>query len=362
MTFPAQQVRFCTSRDKTRIAYATCGEGPPLVNVFRWGAHLELDWQTPVWHSWLAALGHGRKLIRYDARGCGLSDHDVEDFSLDRHVEDLEAVVQACGIERFPLVGMTGGGPIGVAYSVRHPGNVSGLVLYGSYLQGRIARSTTPEQKDETEALLRLVEMGWAREDDSFRQLYSSQSIPDATIEQFRSFNEVMRKSAPASNAAQLIRAMHAFDIKALAPQLRCPALVMHAQDDRRVPFEQGRALAAAIPNARFVPLESRNHLLLEQEPAWQKMVNELEAFLAAVMPSTKPVERDILGLTPRESEVLELIAQGIDNRTIAHRLHMGEKTVRNNVSTIMSKLSVNTRARAIVVAREAGFGQAHAD
>ncbi|MEO5595748.1 MAG: alpha/beta fold hydrolase [Lysobacteraceae bacterium] len=359
MALPTQQIRFCTSADNVRIAYAVCGEGPPLVRSLQWGTHLELDWQTPVWRSWLGALTRGNTLVRYDARGCGLSDRDIVDFSSERHLEDLEAVVTACGLDRFALIGMTGGGPYAVRYATRHPEHVSHLVLYGSYLRGRIARSTTPELKDETETLLHLIELGWGRDDPSFRQLYSSQSIPDATPEQFQSFNELLRKSASAANAAKLLRVLHADDISRLAPQLQCPTLVLHPREDRRVPFEQGRALAAAIPNARFVPLDSRNHLLLEQEPAWRRLLAELEAFLPHANAATKSAsDRNVQGLTAREHEVLELVAQGIANRAIGERLHMGEKTVRNNVSNIMAKLGVCTRAEAIVTAREAGFGQ----
>ena len=358
MIFPAQQIRFCTSRDNVRIAYAICGEGPPLVRSLQWGTHLELDWQTPVWRSWLTALTRGNTLIRYDARGCGLSDRDVDDFSSERHAEDLEAVVKACGLQKFALIGMTGGGPYSIIYATRHPEQISHLVLYGSFLQGRIARSTTPEQKEETETLLRLIELGWARDDPSFRQLYASQTIPDATTDQFRSFNELLRKSASPANAAKLLRALHADDVSDLAPRVQCPTLVLHAREDARVPFEQGRALAAAIPNARFVPLDSRNHLLLEQEPAWRTLLAELEAFLPANTHSKSTARPQSDGLTPREHEVLELIAQGIDNRSIGQRLHMSEKTVRNNVSNIMSKLGVHSRSEAIVTAREAGFGQ----
>ena len=363
MLSPAQQIRFCTSRDNVRIAYAICGEGPPLVRALQWGTHLELDWQTPVWHSWLTALSAGRTLVRYDARGCGLSDRDVCDFSSERHIEDLEAVVAACGLDRFALIGMTGGGTYGVIHAARHPEQVSQLVLYGSYLRGRVARSTTPEQQDETETLLRLIEMGWERDDPSFRQLYSSQTIPDATIDQFRSFNDLLRKSASPANAAKLLRVLHADDVGDVAAQVRCPTLVFHAREDRRVPFEQGRALAAAISDARFVPLASRNHLLLEQEPAWRTLLTELGAFLPdAKTPPKRARGCRLEGLTPREHEVLELVAQGIDNRSIGQRLHMGEKTVRNNVSNIMAKIAAHTRAEAIVTAREAGFGQHSAD
>jgi pimeloyl-ACP methyl ester carboxylesterase/DNA-binding CsgD family transcriptional regulator len=362
MTPPRQQIQFCTSRDDTRIAYAICGDGPPLVRALQWGTHLELDWQTPVWCSWLTALTRGNTLIRYDARGCGLSDGDVGDFSSERHLEDLEAVVNAAGLHRFALLGVTGGGPSSIRYAIHHPEQVSHLVLYGTYLRGRIARSTTPEQKEETETLLRLIEMGWERDEPSLRQLFSSQTIPEATADQFRSFNELMRKSASPSNAANLLRALHTDDISEIAPQVRCPTLVLHAREDARLPFEQGRALAAAIPNARFVPLDSRNHLILEQEPAWRTLLAELDAFLPRAKSSaTNGLARKLDGLTAREHEVLDLVAQGIDNRRIAEQLHMGEKTVRNNVSNIMAKLGVRTRAEAIVTAREAGFGQASA-
>jgi len=359
MKSPAQEIRFCTSTDRTRIAYAIYGEGPPLVRSLQWGTHLELDWQTPVWRAWLEALARGNTLVRYDARGCGLSDRDVDDFSTERHMEDLEAVVKASGFHRFALIGMTGGGPYGIAYATRYPEQVSHLVLYGSYLRGRIVRSKTAEQKEETETLVRLVELGWERDDPSFRQLYSSQTIPEATADQFRSFNDLLRRSASPVNAGKLLRVLHSDDISALTAEVRCPTLVLHAREDARVPFEQGGALAAAIPGARFVPLESRNHLLLEQEPAWRTLLAELTAFLPAANADCRSAPpHSSHGLTKRELEVLELVAQGIDNRSIAHRLHMGEKTVRNNVSNVMAKLGAHTRGEAIVKAREAGFGR----
>jgi pimeloyl-ACP methyl ester carboxylesterase/DNA-binding CsgD family transcriptional regulator len=358
---PSQQIRFCSSRDGTRLAYAVCGSGPPIVRSLQWGTHLELDWHTPVWRAWLGALSRGNTLIRYDSRGCGLSDRDVADLSHERHLEDLDAVVQACAPQRFALLGMTGGGPSAVTYAVRHPERVSHLVLYGTFLRGRIVRSTTPELMEETETRLRLIELGWGRDDAAYRQVYTTQFIPEATPEQFKTFNELLRRSASPANAHALLREFHRQDITALAPQVRCPTLVLHPRDDGSVPFEEGRALAAAIPDARFVSLASRNHLLLEQESAWATLLAELDAFLphaASAGARVDDAQPHVDGLTAREHEVLELVAQGIDNRLIAKTLHLSEKTVRNNVSTLLSKLGVHTRAAAIVAARDAGLGR----
>ena len=345
MTPTAQQIRFCTSRDGTRIAYAVAGDGPPLVRALQWGTHLELDWQTAVWRPWLSAMSDGHTLIRYDSRGSGLSDRDVEDFSSERHFEDLEAVVKACGLQRFAMIAITGGVASALMYTTRFPERVSCLVIYGSFLRGRIARDVTPAQREETEMLLRMIELGWGRDEPSFRQLFSSQLMPDATADQYRSLRELLRESASAANAARLLRSFHADDVSALAPQVQCPTLVLHPRDDQRVPFEQGRALAAAIPNARFVPLDSSNHILLEQEPAWRTFVAELRSFLlgtATTRTIASPVGK-ISGLTAREGQVLELVAQGIDNRRIGVRLYISEKTVRNNVSNVMAKLGVHT-------------------
>lgn len=359
MTHPAQQIRFCSSRDGVRIAFATCGRGPPLVKPANWVSHLELDWESLVWHPWLSELARRHTLIRYDARGCGLSDRERVEFSFERYVEDLEAVIEAAGVKDFTLVGLTGGGPIAIAYAARHPERVSRLVLYGAFARGRIVRAANAQEIEEAETLLKLIELGWGKDDSAFRQLVTSQVLPDGTIEQFRSYNEFLRRSASPENAAKLTKAWYTVDVRAIAPQIRCPTLVLHPRDGFRVPFEEGRTLAALIPGARFVPLESRNHILLEQEPAWRQFVAELDDFLPAI-PAIPVRHADLRldDLTAREREVVELVAQGLDNNTIAKRLGVRDKTVRNHVSTILSKLDLHSRAEAIVRAREAGYGQ----
>src|SRR6266849_6310936 len=358
MTHPPQQIRFCTSQDGVQIAYATSGNGPPLVRAPHWATHLEFDWESPVWRPWLSLLAHRHTLIRYDQRGFGLSDRNGVDLSFERHIEDLEAVVDAAGFKQFVLTGMTGGGPIAIAYAARHPDRVSHLVLYGTFTRGRIARAANALELEEAHTLLKLIEIGLGRDDPAFRQFVTSQFFPDGTAEQFRSFNELVRQSASPSDAATLLRVFYTIDIREIAPKVRCPTLVLHPSEDARVPFEEGRALAGLIPGARLVALDSRNHILLEQEPAWKRLVAELDDFL----PSAQAGPAGAAGpgfdeLTAREHDVLELVAQGLDNTSIGEALGMSEKTVRNHVSTIFSKLDVKSRAQAVVRAREAGFG-----
>lgn len=358
MALPTQRIRFCSSRDGTRIAFAVTGQGPPLVKALHLASHLELDLHDPVLGPWLAEMARGRALIRYDPRGFGLSDREVRDVSLERHLEDFAAVVAAAGLGRFALIGLAGGGAVAVHYAARHPERVSHLVLYGTFLLGRLARATTPEETAEAEMLLRLVEVGWGKDDPAFRQLYTSQMIPDGTAEQFRSLNELMRHASSPENVARFLRELHGVDLRTIAPEVRCPTLVLHAREDRRVPFAQGRALAAAIADSRFVPLDSRNHVLLPHEPALKQFAAALDGFLPTTDATQGAGAALIECLTKREHQVLELVAQGLGNAAIGERVGMSEKTVRNNVSAILSKLGVHTRAEAIVKARQAGFGR----
>ncbi len=282
-----QSIRFCQSADGVRLAYATIGAGPPLVKAANWLSHLEFDWQSPIWRHWLIGLAQQHTLIRYDERGCGLSDWNVDDFSFEAWVRDLEAVVDAAGVERFPLIGLSQGGPIAIAYATRHPERVSHLILYGSYARGKLKRDLTAEKIDEVETLVKLIRIGWGRENPAFRQVFTSMFIPDATLEQYRWFNDLQRASASPENAARLVEGFNAIDVRQLAAQLDLPTLVLHARGDMRIPFEEGRLLASLIPGARLVTLESNNHILLEHEPAWQKFLSEVHEFLATPDRST---------------------------------------------------------------------------
>jgi len=276
-----QEIRFCTAEDGVRIAYATVGEGPPLIKAANWLNHLEFDWESPIWRHVLRELASDRTLVRYDERGNGLSDWDAEDISFDAFVEDLEAVVDAVGVERFALLGISQGCAVSIAYAVRHPERVSHLVLHGGYALGWHHRGSA-EDRERRRALATLMRQGWGEESPAFRQVFTSLYIPDATPEQMQWFNDLQRYSTSPDNAVRLWEALGAIDVRALLPRVTTPTLVLHSRNEAAVPFAAGRHLASSIPGARFVPLESRNHLLVEQEPAWPRFMGEIRTFLAS--------------------------------------------------------------------------------
>jgi pimeloyl-ACP methyl ester carboxylesterase/DNA-binding winged helix-turn-helix (wHTH) protein len=274
-----QEIRFCTGADKVRIAYASVGEGPLLVKAANWFNHLEHDWQSPIWSHLLRELATGRRLVRYDARGNGLSDWDVDDLSFEAFVRDIDNVVAAARLERFALLGISQGCAVSIAYAVRHPEQVSRLILYGGYARGKRQRGSLKEI-DQAAALITLIRQGWGQENPAFRQIFTSLFVPGATVEQMQWFNDLQRKTASPENAARLREAVDGIDVTDLLPKLQVPTLVLHCRGDDMVPFDEGRRLAAAIPGARFVALESRNHLLLQGEPAWFRFIEEVNQFL----------------------------------------------------------------------------------
>jgi pimeloyl-ACP methyl ester carboxylesterase/DNA-binding CsgD family transcriptional regulator len=354
-----QQIRLCTSRDGVRLAYAITGCGAPLVKVANWMSHLEFDVGSPVWSHMITALSATHTLIRYDERGCGLSDRDIEDLSFDAWLRDLETIVDATGVDRFPLLGISQGASLAVAYAVAHPHRVSHLVLHGGYARGRLKRDhLSPRLREEAELMNKLAEFGWGQENPAFRQFFTTQFIPGGSAEQHAWFNELERVSTSPLNAARFMRVFNEIDVVALLPRVSCPTLVLHAVRDARVPFDEGRLIASEIPGARFVPLESGNHLLLEVEPAWRRWLEEVRAFLPAAEPVRHPA---FTALTRRERDIVELIAQGRDNAQIAANLDLREKTVRNHITSIFAKLEVENRSQAIVLARKAGFDRAGA-
>lgn len=351
-----QEIRFASTPDGQRIAFASLGHGYPLVKTGHWMTHLEWDWQTPVWGPWIRALSEGRRLVRYDIRGCGLSDRRAAPGSLDQMVEDLEAVVDALALERLALLGCSQGGAVAMTYAARHPDRVSHLVLCDAYARGALVRRPGRANEEIIEALCRLVQAGWGQSNAAYRQLFTTQFFPGGSREHAESFNDLQRLSCSPEYAAQLVRALAQVDATASLEAIRCPTLVLHCRGDVRVPFEEGLFIAASIQGARFVPLESPNHVPLAGEPAFDELMAQVRDFLPA--PGTGRAPSSFAGLTAAERQLVQLLARGLDNAQIGAHLGLAEKTVRNKVSMVFAKLQVHTRAQAIVRAREAGFGE----
>ena len=275
-----QEIQVCQARDGTGLAYSVVGEGPVLVKAANWMTHLDYDLEHPVWRHWIEDVARDRSLLRYDERGCGLSDWDVDRFDFDSWVEDLETVVDNAGLHRFPLLGLSQGGAVAVAFAVRHPERVSRLVLYGAYARGRLARATTEQEEREAALDVELARVGWGGDDPSFRQVFTSQFLPDGTRDEWDELNELQRRTTSPENAVRFLETFARIDIGDAARHVACPTLVMHARDDHRVPASSARELAALITDSRLVLLPGRNHILTRGEPAWPLFLAELDRFL----------------------------------------------------------------------------------
>jgi pimeloyl-ACP methyl ester carboxylesterase len=345
------QTRFCTARDGVGLAYAIDGEGPALVKAGNWMTHLDYERQSPVWRHWVRELSRGRMLVRYDERGCGLSDRQFDGTpTLETFVEDLHTVIEAAGLERFALIGLSGGGPTAVRYAAEHPEAVTRLVLYGAYVRGRHRRNAT--ERERSRLMIELTRAGWGGSIPAFRQVFTSTYIPSAGEEQKRWYDELQQASSTGEMAARLWESRTEIDITETARRVTHPALVLHARHDRAVPYEEGRLLASLLPGARFVTLESDNHILQEAEPAWDAFVGEVRAFLAEDQPMAVPAA-DVSGLSEREREVLELVAAGLSNEQIGERLFLSTRTVERHLSNVYVKLRLSGKsARAAAAAR----------
>ena len=348
----SQEVRFCRGSDGVRLAYAVHGSGPPLLIVSCWLSHLQYDWQSPVWRHFLEGLGGIATVARYDERGFGLSDWSVQDLSLPARVADLETIVEALGLERFALLGMSGGSPVAISYAARHPERVTRFILYGGIAVGCFGSVDDPAAEDAFRALIRA---GWARPDGVFRRVFTSIFIPDATETQMRWMDDLQRMSTSTENAVASRIARQAIDVRDLLPRVQAPTLVLHARGDRASSFDHARDIAAAIGGARFVPLDSRNHILLEDEPAWRTFMAEVTEFLEPerwAVDARIGASRWVDSLSPREREIIGLAAGGRTNKEIADQLGLSVRTVERHLSNIYLKVGVTGRiARTAVVA-----------
>ena len=354
-----QTIRFARSADGTRLAYAESGSGPPIVKAANWLSHLEFDWQSPVWRHWFNFLSSRNRLVRFDARGCGLSDWEAADLTLPRQVEDLESVIDAAGVDQFVLIGISQGGAPAIEYVLKHPRRVKQLVLYGAFARGWNRRTDKGAQRST--ALHNIVRYGWGDDNPAFRKLFANLFIPEANEEQERWFADLMRVTSRPETAARIMEASGEIDVVDKLGAVSVPTLVIHANADARVPFTEGRTFASCIPGAHFVTLDSRNHILLETEPAWARFCSEFSQFTGGnSVPAAVPAAdtRKLAQLTDRERAILTHLAEGLSNAEIAGKVFISEKTVRNHLTSIFSKLDVDSRAKAIVLAHQSGLGR----
>jgi pimeloyl-ACP methyl ester carboxylesterase/DNA-binding CsgD family transcriptional regulator len=350
-----QRIRYLRTSDGVRLAWAEAGQGPLMLKASNWLTHLEYDWESPVWRHWIRFLADHFRLVRFDERGCGMTDWQVEEHSLERWVRDLEEMADAVAPgEPLILLGISQGAAVCIGYAVRHPERVSHLVLYGGYSRG-IARRDNPKAARLYTAIVELARLGWGTDNPAFREVFTSLFIPGGTDEQIGWFNDLCRKTVSPEVAARLMEVRSQIDVSELLGRVRTPTLVLHARQDRVAPLEEGRRLAAGIPGAQFVELDSTNHILLEHEPAWERFCEAVLDFVGIAGPEGKE-DSAFASLSPREREVLVLVSEGLGNAAIAERLALSDKTVRNHLSNVFDKLGVWTRAQAIVFARDRGF------
>jgi pimeloyl-ACP methyl ester carboxylesterase/DNA-binding CsgD family transcriptional regulator len=350
----SQRIRYITTADGSRLAWAEAGQGPLLVKAANWLTHLEYEWNSPIWQHWLRFFSRHWRFVRYDERGCGMTEWNGGDLSLDTWVADLGAVIEAARpSEPVVLLGISQGAAACIRYAIQNPERIRCLILYGGYARGAFHRGT-PDAQAAYRAMIDLTRVAWGKENPTFRQVFTSRFIPGGTSEQLKWWNELcLRSTSSGEVAARLLESRALMEMTADLGKVQSPTLVLHARSDEVISIEEGRLLAAAIPNTEFVELDSRNHVLLEHEPAWQRFCEAVLSFTGRrAGTSTSPFS----ALSVRERQVLSLMAEGLSNLDIADRLAISEKTVRNHASTVFDKLGVWSRAQAIVFARDHGF------
>lgn len=347
---PKQEIRYCTGAGGVRLATAWTGSGPPVVMAGAWLTHLEHDMQNPAQAHWVRALSQGRSLLRYDARGNGLSQRNVDRVDFEAWVEDLERLVDAHRLDRFALFGLSQGATVAVAYAARHAQRVTHLALHGPCVRGLLRRNPSEKVVAAARAMLHAAEAGWRADSSSFRKMFLHGLVRSATPEQLRAMDEGQRHTVSAEVAVKFLQAAYDIDISAEAPRVECPALVTHSEQDPCFPFAEGAQLASLIPDARLVPLQSNNHLLMPDEPAWQVAFGALDAFLPSAARLAGPA------LTARQVEVLEHITQGRTDKEIARLLGLSPRTVEMHVARVLHTLACSNRAEAATRAGALGL------
>jgi pimeloyl-ACP methyl ester carboxylesterase/DNA-binding CsgD family transcriptional regulator len=348
-----QHVRYLTTSDGARLAWAETGSGSTVVKAANWLTHLEYELQSPVWKHWIDFFSSRNRFVRYDERGCGMSSWQPGALSLEQWSADLETVIDAAQPKGpVTLLGISQGAATCIDYAIRHPERVSQIILWGGYSRGPYMRGTAATES-VYKAMIEVARVAWASDNPTFRQMYTSRFIPGGTPEQLRWWNDLCRASTTGEVIASLFEARAMVDISASLARLHIPTLVLHARGDQVVPVDEGRRLASGIPGAMYVELDSRNHVLLEDEPAWALFQEPVRHFMN---PREARISAAFSALSSREREVLSRMSEGLSNARIAESLKISEKTVRNHASNLFDKLGVRSRAEAIVFARDRGF------
>src|SRR5262245_19132783 len=348
-----QHIRYVTVSDGTRLAWAESGRGPMLAKAANWLTHLEYEWESPVWRHWLQFFSAHWRFVRYDERGCGMTPWQGGTLWLDQWVADLGSVIEAAHPEApVTLLGISQGAGTCIRYALEHPDRVARMILYGGFARGWKRRGT-PASQEVYQAMVDLMRLAWGKDNPTFRQVFTSRFIPGGSQEQLEWFNDLCLKTTPGEIGALIQETRGVVDVTGDLGRVRTPTLILHARNDEVVPIEEGRLLASGIPGSEFVELDSRNHILLEHEPAWSRFCDEVLAFLRT---GHEAGDSPFAALSARERQVLAAIAEGLSNADIADRLNISEKTVRNHTSNLFDKLGVWSRAQAIVFARDHGF------
>ena len=340
------RVSYCTASDGVRLAYRSVGKGPAIIKAANWLGNVQGDARLAATRHWVDKLSSANTLTYYDARGCGLSDRDVDEVSLDAWVRDLEAVVDASGTQRFVLLGISQGAAISVRYAAKHPERVAALVLYGGFARGILKQGVSAQVKAASREMVRLAELGWGNDTRAFRQLFSARMFLDAPDQLIAEFDECHRNSVTGAMAARYLAAFYDIDVCADAGRVQCPTLVMHTEGDRTILASEGEFLASLIPHAKWLPMPGRNHLPLDASPAWLAINAAVAQFLETV--DLIQGQAAAPALTSRQREVLGLVANGLADKEIARHLGLSPRTVEMHVAGALEALACRSRAQAV--------------